>query len=98
MKKLLLVRLSVLLQQAEKRSSGSCASDNLACRASSMMDGIDLESVRQLAASAAYSAVDADERGDYEAAASGYDEAANKLLIVLDSGEFCIAFLCFHAP
>ena len=52
-----------------------------------MMSGIDLESVRQMAQTAAYSAVEAETLGDRLTAAQQYEEAANQLSLVLESGE-----------
>ncbi len=52
-----------------------------------MMSGIDLQSVRSLAQSSAYAAVEAETLGDRLTAADQYEEAANHLGIVLESGE-----------
>ena len=52
-----------------------------------MMPGIDLESVRRLAQYAAYAAVEAENLGQTLTAAQQYEEAANQLSIVLESGE-----------
>jgi hypothetical protein len=52
-----------------------------------MMSGINLESVRQMAQTSAYAAVEAETLGDRLTAADQYEEAANHLGIVMESGE-----------
>ena len=65
-----------------------------------MMPSMDAGSAPEMASKAAFSAVEADNKGDLSAAADHYEEAANILAFVLDAGiVICsVTFMCPAPP
>jgi hypothetical protein len=67
-----------------------------------MMPSMDAGSAPEMASKAAFSAVEADNKGDLSAAADHYEEAANILAFVLDAGivicSVTFTFMCSAPP